>query len=226
MIPHMRASYAVTWRYGNGDAHSGRLELTRDGIALEGANGGGPITELVPYREVRQVRMGRTSADRMSGRQTLVVEQRDGEPIRIAGVVQAGIISELAEHLSSLLGEERAMSRAVVVLPLRQGASKEAAKLLHGGPPFDPEEVGLNRHHVFLTDQEAVFVFEADARDAAEKLIGEGGFWSAASAWKELVAGPPRLAEDAYSWVRSQVPDDVSFEPTPGPGDSDGGDLF
>lgn len=118
------------------------------------------------------------------------------------------------------------MSRAVVVLPLREGASERAAELLRGGPPFDPEAVGLERHHVFLTDREAVFVFEADSRDVAERLIGEGTFWSAASAWKDLVDGPPRLAEDVYSWVRPHVPDDLSFAPTPGPGDSDGGDLF
>ena len=222
----MRASYAVTWRYGEGETRSGSLELTPDGIALEGANGGGPTTELVPYGDLRRVRVGRTNADRISGRQTLVIEQRTGKPIRVAGVVQAGIISELAEHLSSLLGEERVMSRAVVVLPLREGASKKAAELLRGGPPFDPEEVGLERHHVFLTEREAVFVFEADSQDAADRLIGEGHFWSAASAWKDLVEGPPRLAEDAYSWVRQHVPDDLSFESTPGQGDSDGGDLF
>jgi hypothetical protein len=118
------------------------------------------------------------------------------------------------------------MSRAVVVVPLREGARERAAELLRGGPPFDPDGVGLERHHVFLTEQEAVFIFEADSRDAAEKLIGEGRFWSAASAWKDLVAGPPRIAEDAYSWVRPHVPDDVTFASTPGPGDSDGGDLF
>jgi hypothetical protein len=155
-----------------------------------------------------------------------VLERRVWEPIRIAGIGQAGIISVLAEHLSSLLGEERVMSRAVVVLPLREGASERAAELLRVGPPFDPETVGLERHHVSLTDQEAVFVFEADSLDAAERLIAEGAFWSAASAWEDLVAGPPRLAEDAYSWVRLHVPDDVSFRSTPGPGDSDGGDVF
>jgi hypothetical protein len=222
----MRASYAVTWRHGEGETRSGSLELTPIGIALEGANGGGPTTELLPYRDLRGVHVGRTNADRISGRQTLVIEQRIGEPIRVAGVVQAGIISELAEHLSSLLGKERVMSRAVVVLPLREGTSEQAAELLRGGPPFDPEQVGLERHHVFLTEREAVFVFEADSRDAADRLIGEGRFWSAASVWKDLVEGPPRLAEDAYSWVRSHVPDDVSFAPTPGPGDSDGGDLY
>jgi hypothetical protein len=218
----MQEVYAVSWRDGDGDAHSGRLELTPEGLAFTN----GSTAETVAYGDLRAVRVGRASADRISGRPTLVLERRFGEPIRIAGVGQAGIISELAELLSSLLGEERAMSRAVVVLPLREGTSEQAAELLHGGPPFDPEEVGLERHHVFLTKSEAVFVFEADSRHSAEKLIGEGRFWSAASAWKDLVAGPPRLAEDAYSWIRPHVPDDVTFAPTPGPGDSDGGDLF
>lgn len=118
------------------------------------------------------------------------------------------------------------MSRAVVVVPLREGASRRAAELLRKGPPFDPEEIGLERHHVFLTDQEAVFVFEADDPGAAERLAANGSVWSAAVGWKDLVAGPPRLADDAYSWLRPQVPDDVSFAPTPGPGDSEGGDLF
>jgi hypothetical protein len=116
------------------------------------------------------------------------------------------------------------MSRVVAVLPLRDGARDQAAELLRNGPPFDPNEVGLERHLVFLSDREAVFVVETDAADAAEKLIGEGRFWS--PAWDRLVGGPPRLAEETYSWIRPYVPDDVSFEPTPGPGDSDGGDFY
>jgi hypothetical protein len=111
------------------------------------------------------------------------------------------------------------------VLPLQEGASKRAAQLLRKGPPFDLNEVGLERHHVFLTDEEAVFVFEADDLEAAERLIAGESLWKAAEAWKDLVAGPPRLAEDSYSWVRPHVPDDVTFAATPGPGDSDGGDL-
>jgi hypothetical protein len=218
----MHETYAVSWRHGQGDARSGRLELAPDGLSFTN----GSTAETVASGDLRALRVGRTAADRISGRPTIVLEQRFGEPIRIAGVGQAGIISELAEHVSSLLGEERVMSRAVVVLPLREGASEQAAKLLRGGPPFDPQEIGLERHHVFLTESEAVFVFEADSRGAAERLIGEGRFWSAASAWKDFVAGPPRVAEDAYSWIRPHVPDDVSFAATPGPGDSDGGDVF
>jgi hypothetical protein len=68
-------------------------------------------------------------------------------------------------------------------------------------------------------------VFEADDLGAAERLIGGESFWKAAAAWKDLVAGPPRLAEDAYTWVRPHVQDDVSYAATPGPGDSDGGDV-
>jgi hypothetical protein len=218
----MRVSYAVTWRHREDEARSGRLELTPEGLAF--ANGS--TVETVAYHDLRGVHVGRSLADRISHRQTLVLERRTGGPILIAGVGQAGIISELAEHLAPLLGEEHAMSRAVVVLPLREGASARAAELLRRGPPFDPEAVGLERHHVFLTDQEAVFVFEADTSDAAERLVGDGEFWSAAAAWEDLVAGPPRLAEDVYSWVRPHVPDDLSFASTPGPGDSDGGDLF
>ena len=56
---------------------------------------------------------------------------------------------------------------------------------------------------MFLTDQEAVFVFEADDPGAAERLSADGSLWSAAAAWKDLVAGPPRLADDAYSWLQA-----------------------
>ena len=79
---------------------------------------------------------------------------------------------------------------------------------------------------MFLTESEAVFVFEAEDLDAAERLIGGEAFWKAAAAWKDLVAGAPRLAEDSYTWVLPSVPDDVTFDPTPGPGNSDGGDVF
>jgi hypothetical protein len=114
----------------------------------------------------------------------------------------------------------------VVVLPLVEGAADRAAELLRGGPPFDPDEVGLGRHQVFLTESEAIFLFEAESSMAGDRLLSEDRLWAAAAAWKELVAGPPRLAEDAYSWSRVERADYVSFAPTPGPGDSDGGDVF
>jgi hypothetical protein len=219
-------SYAVTWQQGDDLLRSGRLDVHSDGLAFEGPGENGVASELsVEYSDLVDVHIGRTPSERIAGRQTLVLERRAGKPIRIAGVVQPGIVTELAEQVGSQLREEQAMSRAVVVLPLKQGASKQAAELLRHGPPFDPEEVGLERHHVFLTEDEVVFVFEANDLETAERLIGDDGIWEAAGAWKDLVAGPPRVAVDKYSWLRPHVPDDVTFAPTPGPGDSDGGDL-
>lgn len=113
----------------------------------------------------------------------------------------------------------------VVVLPLRPGACDRARDLLRHKPPFDPDEAGLERHQAFVSDTEAVFLFEADARQSVLRLVDDSSLWEAAAGWTELVAGPPRLAETVYSWARPHPPDATFFTPTPGPGDSDGGDV-
>ena len=223
----MRTTYAVTWQRGDDARRSGRLELQPSRLALEGSNGNGPVLDNVPYRDLTGVWIARWSTERLSGRPTLVLARRAGDRIRIAAVAQPGMISELAEQLAILrLGDESFVSRVLVVLPLQPGASTRAGELLRAGPPFDPEVVGLERHQAFLTDEEAVFLFEADEKEAAERLVSSAALSAAAAAWKDIVAGPPRLAEEAYSWVRPHVPDDVVFTPTPGPGGSDGGDLY
>ena len=51
--------------------------------------------------------------------------------------------------------------------------------------------------------------------------------WQAAEGWHgPLWAGRQRPAEGAYSWTRPHPPDETFFTPTPGPGDSDGGDVY
>jgi hypothetical protein len=121
---------------------------------------------------------------------------------------------------------ENAPSRAVLVLPLVEGAQALVAELLRKGPPFDPDEIGLGRHQVFLTEREAVFLFEAESLATSERLLSTSRLWTAAAAWKDLVAGPPRLADGVYSWARAPEDDQLSFEGTPGPGYSEGGDVF
>jgi hypothetical protein len=61
------------------------------------------------------------------------------------------------------------------------------------------------------------------AEDRARALLAAGPPWAGTSEWAEIVAGAPFIAPDVYS-----VPDStgVSYEPTPGPGDSEGGDVF
>ena len=57
------------------------------------------------------------------------------------------------------------------------------------------------------------------AEDRARALLGAGPPWASTSEWAELVAGVPFIAPlvDLTG---------VSYESTPGPGDSEGGDLF
>ena len=56
---------------------------------------------------------------------------------------------------------------------------------------------------MYLTDHEAVFVFEGpDAREAVERVLGEADVWQAATAWRAILASKPRLAETVFSWQR------------------------
>jgi hypothetical protein len=57
------------------------------------------------------------------------------------------------------------------------------------------------------------------AEDRARALLAAGLPWAETSEWAEIVAGAPfiRLEDDLTG---------VSYEPTPGPGDSEGGDVF
>ena len=119
------------------------------------------------------------------------------------------------------------MNRLVVVAPLREGAYEAAKRLLSSGPPFDLEDTPYDRHWVFLTRGEAVFVFEGPGPQTAFRLGAERPeLWHAVEAWNELLADSPRIAETQFAWSRAEAHDDVSFEATPGPGDSDGGDVY
>jgi hypothetical protein len=56
-------------------------------------------------------------------------------------------------------------------------------------------------------------------------VLGDPSVAAVAAAWGEYVASAPRVAEDAHSWARVED-ESLSFEPTPGPGDSEGGDVY
>lgn len=119
------------------------------------------------------------------------------------------------------------MSRLVAVLPLKPGARDRAEALLREGPPFAPEETQFDRHRVFLTDREVVFVFEASGPSDTFRLPTEdAALWTAAADWQACLSEPPRVAVTAYSWERSEDGEGVSFTSTPGPGYSEGGELY
>lgn len=224
----MSTSYAVNWQLQPGETSIGKLEVHSRSVVFDGLNGSGASRAEIRADEIAAIRVARVGSERLANRPTLVVERQGAPPIRIAGIAQPGIVTELAEQLARLhLREERAdVSRVLVVIPLQPGVFDRVVSLVRKGPPFDPEVSGLERHHVFLTEDEAVFVFEGPKRDVIEQLVNDPSIWTAASAWAELSAGPPRVAEDVYDWIRPEPLENVIFSPTPGPGDSEGGDLY
>jgi hypothetical protein len=94
-------SYGVVWREGASLAR-GKLELLPLAIRLEGLAGATAVCRELAYADLEAVRVGRTSADRVNGQPTLVLEPHDGEPIVLAAVAQTGVVAELSERLTQL----------------------------------------------------------------------------------------------------------------------------
>ncbi len=195
----VNTTYAVVWREGDDPVGSGRLEVRPRDVVLDGAVDGEAVLRTIPLAGLQSIRVGRAREDRLSDRPSLVLEPRVGPVIRVASVAQPGIVSELAKRLVGLRIGSDAPQRALVVLPLKPGTRERACELVSSGPPFDPVEAGLARHSVYLVDDAALFLFEATG-GSLERLLVEPGLWQAAGAWREIAAGPPQLAEDAYSW--------------------------
>jgi hypothetical protein len=220
----MKRSYGVVWREGSRVPVTGKLELLPRAMHLEGLN----AEQEIPYERVAAIRVGRSVSDRINGGPSVIVERRTGDPITIATVAQPSVVGEIAERLAALQLGAQTRRRVVVVVPLKPGEHASVTRLLEQGPPFDPAAIdGLDRHEVFVTSDEAVFVFESEfGADALAPLLADPKLWEAAAAWGQHVAGPPRIAESAFSWSRSEPEEEISFLPTPGPGDSDGGDIY
>ena len=220
----MQTAYAVTWQEGSGSARMGKLELGPAAIVLEGWEADTGAGVEIPYSQLAHVALeGGSDAE-----PELVLELQSGAQIRIAGLAEPEILGALSDAIAAARGAA-SLSRVLVIVPLQPGSAERAAELLTNGPPFDPEALGLDRHEVHLTDEEAVFVFETVSQATFDRLVADASLWAAAAAWNDLIAAPPRLAVDAYSWKRSRdgaEGDLVSFAATPGPGDSEGGDLY
>ena len=220
----MQRSYAVVWREGASPPASGKLELLPGGMRLDGLE----RSREIPYASVAGVHVGRTAAERIGGSPSVVLERRTGAPVTISTVAQPSLVGEIVEQLAALQLHAEAPLLIAVVVPLKPGSHDAVRELLRSSPPFDPEQIaGLERHEVLLTAEEAIFLFEARlGADALTPLLSEPNVSQVAAAWHDHLAGPPRLAEAVYSWASGAESDELSFLPTPGPGDSDGGDIF
>jgi hypothetical protein len=93
------------------------------------------------------------------------------------------------------------VERLVVTLKLRKGTQERAAKLLTAGPPFDPPDLGLTRHAVYLGNDLVVFAFEGEEVEERVRVVINDPVRSASfAAWVPLLAGRPALAHEVYYW--------------------------
>ncbi len=98
------------------------------------------------------------------------------------------------------------MKQVAIIARLKPGTGPRAAELLQTGPPFDPADRGFERHTVYLSATEVVFVFEGpDADQILSDIVDEPFAWLLAAAfdrWRPLIDGEPRIARPAYAWQR------------------------
>jgi hypothetical protein len=95
------------------------------------------------------------------------------------------------------------VSRFAVVARLKPDTSAQAIALVERGPPFDPGAVGLERHEVYVSHGEAVFVFEGEEVESIVGDLVDDPFRSPVfEQWEPIIDGSPRVASAAYVWSR------------------------
>ena len=111
-------------------------------------------------------------------------------------------ISRVAAELGTLHHAGGSHQSIAVVVPLAPGRAEVVRELFFSeGPPFDPAAIGLREHKVFLTDREAVFVFETDEGVAAfERILAQPDFLELVAAWRRSMADEPRIATAVFEW--------------------------
>jgi hypothetical protein len=93
------------------------------------------------------------------------------------------------------------VERLVVTLKLRKGSQERAAALIDAGPPFDPADLKVARHAVYLGDDLVIFAFEGEDVEQRERSLINDPVPSASFAhWVPLLAGRPALAHEVYYW--------------------------
>ena len=101
------------------------------------------------------------------------------------------------------------MEQIAIVARLKGGAEPRADELIAQGPPFDPSGSGLERHVIYLSADEVVFVFEGtEVEWIVDGLVDElfnGPMIAALDDWRPLLEGNPRIARPAYSWKREGI---------------------
>jgi hypothetical protein len=96
------------------------------------------------------------------------------------------------------------MERVAIIARLKEGSEQRATKLVGAGPPFDLADTGIVRHTIYISANEAVFVFEGhEVEWIVDQLIDEPFHYElqhALEEWREIVDGQPRVARERFGW--------------------------
>jgi hypothetical protein len=192
--------YAAVWRTADGPTSSGKLEVGADDLVLHGS---GEDELRIPFDELSSVEIGRAAGERVNGHKALVLERHSCERVLVAALGGVGLLGELTDLLARLRAEHAARACVAIVVPIKRGTAEAARRLVEEGPPFELERVGLERHHVFVSEHEVVFFFEGESASAAvDALSRSPPVLNAALRWRGILAGRPRLAEEQFGWTR------------------------
>src|SRR5215211_6469902 len=111
------------------------------------------------------------------------IQRREGQRGRPPDVERA----EAGLTFEGILDNGR-VERLVVTLKLRKGTHQRAANQIAAGPPFDPADLGLRRHAVYLGDDLAVFVFEGeDVEHRVRGIVNDRVASASFAAWVPLL---------------------------------------
>lgn len=213
----VRARYAVLFCERGGRPAAGSLELASERLLLTSSIDGRRQVLALRLAEIVEIRIGRLAAERLNGYRTLVLERAHGSPVQVAPL-ETGLLHELAELLAALTaGQATSDEQLAVAVPLESGCRERARELLRLGPPLDPAALGLTGHRVYLRDDDVLFVFTGpDVRAQVAAAMRNPTLWRAGLAWRDCIAGKPRIVERDRLPPPSTGPDYVWSRNGPG----------
>ena len=97
------------------------------------------------------------------------------------------------------------MDRFVLTARLKADGRRRALALLseHAALGMEELETYLDRHAIFLTGTEVIFLFEGkDAQEAVRAIFDDPARSALIGRWLPLFEGPLHQVPEAYSWER------------------------
>jgi hypothetical protein len=114
-------------------------------------------------------------------------------------------LTVLAAGLPPLADYAAAMDRFVLLARLKPDGRQRAEELLAEHSALGETELAtaLDRHAIFLSETEVVFLFEGEgSHDSVRAVFNDPAQSALISHWLPLFDGPLHQAEEAYLWER------------------------